>query len=293
MDETARIVVGVDGSAGSLAALALALREARLHGGTVEAVMGWDHLNQPGSPDDHPFDPHYTPERAQAFLDELLAGAADDDPPVVARAVCDHPASALLDAGQDADLLVVGDRGHGGFLGLRLGSVSQKVLHHAPCPVLISRGDGGTEADARPVVAGVDGSEASRHALEWAGSEAVRRGVRLVAVHGWDLPPAAAPSPLADPFILLPIDAFEEGARALVDSEVAALREQVPEVDVEARTDGIGPGQALMEAAEGAALVVVGTRGRGGFSGLLLGSVSQQLAHHSPCPVVVVPRPGG
>ncbi|MGI8939247.1 MAG: universal stress protein [Iamia sp.] len=291
MDETAPIVVGVDGSEGSQAALALARREAQLWGGTVEAVMGWDHLNQPGSADEHPFDPHYSPEQAQAFLEELLAGAADDGPQVVARAVCDHPASALLDAEQEADLLVVGARGHGGFLGLRLGSVSQKVLHHAPCPVLVVSGAAAPSTDGRPVVAGVDGSDSSRRALRWAAHEAVRRGVRLVALHGWDLPPAAAPSPLADPMVVLPTDAFAEGATALVEAEVAALREQVPEVEVEARAEGTGIGQALMDASEGAAMVVVGSRGRGGFAELLLGSISQQLAHHAPCPVAIIPTP--
>lgn len=290
MDETARIVVGFDGSEGSLQALALARREAELRDGTVEVLMAWDHLDQPGSPGEREFDPHYSDEKAQAHLEQQLAGLpGEGGPAVVARAVCDHPASALIEAGKGADLLVVGARGHGGFLGLRLGSVSHKVLHHAPCPVLVCR-EGHTTAadDPRPVVAGADGSGASRRALVWAAQEAVRRGTRLVAVHGWGVP-SAPTGPLADPTSFNMSEAFAGAAQELVDTEVAHARDQVPEVDAVGVTDGAGASGALMDAAADAALVVVGTRGRGGFSGLLLGSISQQMAHHSPCPVVVVP----
>lgn len=291
MDETARIVVGIDGSEGSLAALAVARQEAALVGAPVEAVMAWDHLDQPGP---EPFDPNYSAEKAQAFLDGVLARAvADDGPAVTGRAVCAHPADALLEAGQGADLLVVGARGHGGFLGLRLGSVSHKVLHHAPCPVLVCRE--GTSAVAtgtgRPVVVGADGSTPSRRAMAWAAEEAVRRGVTLVAVHGWGLPSAAS-GPVADPSSLSLSEALSEAALELVAEEAARVRKEVPDAVVEVRSDGIGAAPALLEAAEGAALLVVGSRGRGGFAGLVLGSISQQVAQHAPCPVVVVPEAG-
>ncbi len=292
MDETARIVVGIDGSEGSLAALAVARQEAALVGAGVEAVMAWDHLDQPGP---EPFDPHFSAEKAQAWLDEVLAGVpADDGPPVTGRAVCGHPAAVLLDAGAGADLLVVGARGHGGFLGLRLGSVSHKVLHHAPCPVLVCRERGADEAprpDGRPVVAGADGSEVARRALVWAAEEAVRRGVPLVVVHGWGLPSTAS-GPIADPSAFSLSEAFSEAAMELVTEEGARVRKAVPDVEVEVRSDATGAAPALLDAADGAALVVVGSRGRGGFGGLLVGSVSQQVADHAPCPVVVVPAAG-
>jgi nucleotide-binding universal stress UspA family protein len=290
MDETARIVVGFDGSEGSQHALALARREARLWGATVEVVMAWDLLDQPGAPGEREFDPHYSDEKAQAHLEEHLGGTAEDgSPPLVARAVCDHPATALVEAGKGAVLLVVGARGHGGFLGLRLGSVSHKVLHHAPCPVMVCReGHGADVDDTRPVVAGADGSDGSRRALVWAAQESVRRGVRLVAVHGWGVP-SAPTGPLADPTSFNLSEAFAGAAQELVDTEVAYAREQVPDVDAVGLTDGAGAAGALLDAAADAALVVVGTRGRGGFSGLLLGSISQQVTHHAPCPVVVVP----
>ncbi|WCO66063.1 universal stress protein [Iamia majanohamensis] len=289
MDETARIVVGIDGSEGSLAALAVARQEAALLGAPVEAVMAWDHLDQPGP---EPFDPHYSAEKAQAWLDAVLARAVTDEgPAVTGRAVCGHPATVLLDAGAGADLLVVGARGHGGFLGLRLGSVSHKVLHHAPCPVLVCRERAAGEVpstDGRPVVVGADGSAPSRRAMVWAAEEAVRRGVTLVAVHGWGLPSAAS-GPLADPSAFSLSEAFSEAALELVTEEAARVRKEVPAVEVEVRSDGTGAAPAVLDAAEGAALVVVGSRGRGGFAGLVLGSISQQVAQHAPCPVVVVP----
>ena len=80
-----------------------------------------------------------------------------------------------------------------------------------------------------------------------------------------------------------------EAALELVTEEAARVRKEVPDVEVEVRSDGTGAAPAVLDAAEGAALVVVGTRGRGGFAGLVLGSISQQVAQHAPCPVVVVP----
>ncbi|MGH9048543.1 MAG: universal stress protein [Acidimicrobiia bacterium] len=133
------VTVGVDASEGSVRALRWALREARLRGARLRAVLAWSYLDQPkGS-----FDPAYGEDDARGQLDEalaLVAGGADDveiDPVLVN----DLPARALLAAARDADLLVVGSRGLGGFKGLLLGSVSQQVVQHAPCPVVVVPGD--------------------------------------------------------------------------------------------------------------------------------------------------------
>lgn len=133
------VTVGVDASEGSIRALRWALREARLRGARLRAVLAWSYLDQPkGS-----FDPAYGEDDARGQLDEalaLVAGGADDveiDPVLVN----DLPARALLAAARDADLLVVGSRGLGGFKGLLLGSVSQQVVQHAPCPVVVVPGD--------------------------------------------------------------------------------------------------------------------------------------------------------
>lgn len=286
MEITSRIVVGVDGSEGSLDALGAARQEAVLRGAALEVVLAWDYLAQPQREGEVSFDPHYSQEQAQAHVEALVEAAVPKgDPPVVVRAVCDFAATALIDAGADAELLVVGSRGAGGFGGLRLGSVSQKVLTHAPCPLLIVR-EGADPAPGGPIVVGVDGSEHSRAALRWALQEASLRRAPVLAVHGWSQPMLASGTFAAT---VPPTEAFEEGARELVDAELARAGDEAPGVAVESRTVCAGGARAVLEASSGASLVVVGARGRGGFAGLLLGSVSQQVAHHAECPVVVLP----
>ncbi len=134
------------------------------------------------------------------------------------------------------------------------------------------------------IVVGIDGSESAQRGLEWAVAEARLRGAGLVVVHAW-LPPSAVMSPygatLADP-------------AALAETARLTLAESVASVD----HTGLEPQQlliqgpaapALIEAARGSSLLVVGSRGRGGFAGLLLGSVSQQIAQHATVPVVIIP----
>jgi nucleotide-binding universal stress UspA family protein len=130
-----RIVVGVDGSAGSRRALRQAAEEARAHGASLEVVTAWNMLDQVTATK---FDPNYGEATARADLQEIVAAELGDDGPAPSlRIENDLPARALLSAAEGAWLLVVGARGFGGFKGLLLGSVSQQVAHHAPCPVLI------------------------------------------------------------------------------------------------------------------------------------------------------------
>jgi len=133
------VAVGIDGSDGSLHALRWALQEARLRGARLRAVLAWSYLDQP--PDG--FDPAYSEDDARRQLDQaLVAGAVDADGVEIERVVvCGLPSRALLDAARDADLLVVGSRGLGGFKGLLLGSVSQQVTQHAQCPVVVVPGE--------------------------------------------------------------------------------------------------------------------------------------------------------
>ena len=143
------------------------------------------------------------------------------------------------------------------------------------------------------IVVGVDGSEASRDALRWAVEEARLRNATVLAVHAWVLPylpadvaPALGPtsSALEVPELLR---TMKEGARELVETVV---REVVGDsADVEIRPVAVEgpPAAALIDAARGADLLVVGSRGHGGFTGLLVGSVSMQVAQHAPCPVVI------
>jgi nucleotide-binding universal stress UspA family protein len=136
------------------------------------------------------------------------------------------------------------------------------------------------------IVAGVDGSPESKRALHWALSEARLRDAKLVVVHSWSRLFLAGPGyvPGADPAIRLSI---EQEAGQVIDDALAEFA--TGGLEIERRAVEGQPSATLVEAADGADLLVVGSRGRGGFTGLLLGSVSQQCAHHAPCPVVVVP----
>jgi nucleotide-binding universal stress UspA family protein len=139
------------------------------------------------------------------------------------------------------------------------------------------------------IVVGVDGSDRSRDALQWAVDEAKLRRDRVLAVYAWEPPvlPAADIPPAPDAPVYLPelIAQVQEGAEVLVERLVA----EVPHVGVEIEPAAVEGATAsvLVEAAADADLLVVGSRGRGGLAGLLLGSVSQQVAQHAPCPVVI------
>ncbi|MDP1806514.1 MAG: universal stress protein [Acidimicrobiales bacterium] len=129
---TGVVVVGVDGSQEAQLALTWAAEEAKLRGARLRVVHVWSYLAQPGES----FDPTYGDDDARRLLEESVAGLRDEVDVELAP-VCDLPARGLLDSAHDADLLVVGARGMGGFRGLLLGSVSQQVAQHSPCPVVI------------------------------------------------------------------------------------------------------------------------------------------------------------
>lgn len=133
-----RIVVGVDGSEQSRAAMDWAIEESRLRGGEVLALTAWsfpyisDALGTA-------WDYEIFEKDAQAILEAELARVKDQGGNVTGRVVEGNPASALVDASKDADLVAVGSRGHGGFTGMLLGSVSHQTIHLAHCPVLVFR----------------------------------------------------------------------------------------------------------------------------------------------------------
>lgn len=132
------IVVGVDGSEESLAALDWAITEAKLREGRIHLVTAWFYPPLASSVGDGVIDDTFE-KAAEQVQAAALKVATDAGVPATGRVVESSPAPALLDAATDADLMVVGSRGHGGFTGLLLGSVSAHVAHHAPCPVLIVR----------------------------------------------------------------------------------------------------------------------------------------------------------
>lgn len=283
-----RIVVGVDGSDGSRAALEWAIEEARLWCCHVEAVMTW-HEPYAGGTWAIPIPVDYQVSEAsyRARLDAVIEASDTSGLPAPVERVLARGGAGpvLLDRAEGADLLVVGSRGHGGFVGLLLGSVSRQVAMHAPCPAVVVRGE--ESGPAAPVattgrlVVGIDGSEGSLSALHWAGEEAAKRGVPLHVVHAWQPPYATMDLPL-------PADVAGQAADAARSRLDAAIADVGAEVEITAAAVEGPAALSLLVAAKEADLVVVGSRGHGGLMGLLLGSVSHHVVAHAPCPVAVV-----
>lgn len=134
-----RILVGIDGSEGSKAALRWAIEEAKVHGATVEALHAWSYLDQPALAGG--FEPRYSEDDAREALRRTVTEVAGDqqEVPIEQTTICELPARALVEASSRADLVVVGARGLGGFRELLLGSVSHQVANHVACPIAIIR----------------------------------------------------------------------------------------------------------------------------------------------------------
>jgi nucleotide-binding universal stress UspA family protein len=195
------------------------------------------------------------------------------------------PAPALVNASETAATVVVGARGLSAARGVLVGSVSLQVATHARCPVVVVH-DRPTPAPGAPVVVGVDGSPVSTNAISYAYEQASSRGVGLTVVHAWWLENVEGAAAAA----IWTVDwaRFAEEEQALVAESLAGWEDKYPEVAVRRHSVRGLPVEALVRQSENACLVVVGTRGRGGFAGLLLGSVSQGVIHSSHCPVAIV-----
>ncbi|MEI8412872.1 MULTISPECIES: universal stress protein [unclassified Kribbella] len=196
-------------------------------------------------------------------------------------------AETLIEETARARMVILGSRGLGGWSGLLVGSVAVQVSTHAQCPVVVVPPDfTPREQKKRTVVVGVDGSKLSTQAIDFAFDQAAAMGARVVAVHAWTSPYMTyhgdRPMPDFDRREVL------ESCRLLVAESVAGAVADHPDVRFETRLISGQPARALLLAAESAELVVVGSRGRGGFTGLLLGSVSQSVLHHAHCPVAIV-----
>jgi nucleotide-binding universal stress UspA family protein len=283
-----RIVVGVDGSTHADRALHWAVREAELRGASIELVHGYiihPHAALFGASD------HELAEARMHTIVErnrtLLGGSkwAATLVPLIAS-----PTSALIDAGEDADLIVVGSRGLGGFEELLVGSTSYRTAAHASSPVAVIRGGHETEAldGTRPIIVGVDGSRAGRRALRWALFEAERRAVSVTVAHAFFAP--------ADPAATTGEPRQMERYRQRAHDEAVELVDQelgnvpVPaSITVERVVTTGSPAGVLLGLAGPAHLLVVGTRGHGALGRAAFGSVSHQCLHHTTGNVIVVP----
>ncbi|MBU9763299.1 universal stress protein [Mycobacterium sp. TNTM28] len=283
------IVVGIDGSPSSDAAVAWAARDAALRGVELILVHALPGALSPvwldvALPEDYW---QYQNEQGQEVLDAAeqvaIKATADEGPPrIVGKAVPGHAVATLIEYSRRADLVVVGSRGLGKWGRRLLGSVSSSLVLHAHCPVAVIHGEAGQLDHKAPVVVGLDGSPASELATEIAFDEASRRGVELVAVHAWadverDVPGVNWP------------DLKPREERVLAE-QLAGWSERYPDVAVRRVLVQDSPARQLLDHAESAQLVVVGSRGRGGFTGMLLGSVSSEVVHSAPVPVIVARR---
>ncbi|GAA1405816.1 universal stress protein [Catellatospora coxensis] len=286
------VVVGVDGSPESLTAVRLATREAAWRHLPLRIVHAfiWPLMHVKMGPSEA--GPHEGGLRhdAERLLAEAAAAAAQTDPSVsvLTDLVTGAPSPVLLRAARDAELLVIGDRGLGGFTGLLVGSVAVQCTAHGRTPVLVVRGE---ERDSGPVVVGADGSPDSAPTVEAAFAQAEMRKTELTAVHTWTRASGHAHGEHHDHKHDSATVAEEEGHQ--LEEALAEQRKNHPDVLVREHLLRGKPAKVLVDLSKQAQLVVVGAHGRGGFTGLLLGSVSHQVLHHAHCPVLVVPRGGG
>ncbi len=285
------IVVGVDGSQAALAAVGWAAREAAARGSALSVVHAMPAWPLEVSEEDRYAEVgRWMREGATSMLDAALERVRREDPRVAAqpRLLGGDPRAVLIEAAADAELLVVGNHGLGGFAGMLLGSVALGIAGRAPCPVAVVR-DPATGQGAEEVVVGVDGSAAGADALGFAFAEASLRGAGLRAVHAWSRPIAGG-GPLA--LRAAEETAAREAAEGRLPAEaLAGWSERYPDVKVTEQLEHGHPALVLAEASAHAGLLVVGSRGRGDLTGLLLGSVSHSLLHHAACPLVVTPAP--
>ena len=289
-DGTAPVVAGVDGSVTSQRAVAWAAEAAVRRGVALEIVHAWQMPLLGELPDPLVLEPIAYERAAQHVLDSAGEQVRQLDPGLVVepRLVKGHATGALLEAAAGASVLVVGSHGRGWVGSALVGSVSQQCVTHSRIPVVVVPAQGDLTRHGR-IVVGVDGSDGSSRALRFAVEEATRRRAALAVVHVWHQPEPIGP-------VATQMWAYqasvEKASQTLLDTMTASLRPASeghpgPRSIERISTEGY-PSHALVACARDADLLVVGARGRGGFTGLLLGSVSLRCLHHAPCPIAVV-----
>lgn len=290
-----RVVVGVDCSPASDTTLDWALETAARRGSRIDVVHAWSMT---------PMHSEFLLTQAPTELAEgagravtrqverALARRPADARPVEVQpcAVEGDPAGVLVRAAAAADALVIGRHGQSAIsrrlVGTVLGSVPSYCLDHSSAPVAVVPHRTPAVLPAR-VVVGVDGSEGSERALRWGLEHADALGVRLVAVHTWQLTSLPAPSSAGGG--VPPLEDWQATAERLLGSSLEQALGAGRAREVEQVVLHQPAARGLLSAVTPDDLLVLGDRGHGGFARLLLGSTSRQCAEHAPCPVVVVP----
>jgi nucleotide-binding universal stress UspA family protein len=284
MTDRAAVVVGVDGSYCSLAALDVAADEAVWRQRPLRVLHAYA---LPAGQDQMKFaEPRVV---TRWMVADAMSRALARHPGLEAgtRLVCGATDEVLLTESRTASLLVIGSRGLGGFRGLLAGSTGTRVTTGAHCPVIVvMRGE--HAPDSGPVLLGVDGSRPSMAAIAFAFAEAAQREEPLIAFYAWVHPHSVDGDSLD-----LVADGFAEAKRAAIRELDEALRgwgARYSEVAVSRKVlFSLDPARELVAASTRAGIVVVGSRRRGKMRSLLFGSVGYTLIHHSSCPVAVVP----
>ena len=287
------VVVGADGSPSSRVAVKWAAREAAMRHVPLTVVHVVPSLSVAASTLAWPAAP--IPEEVLQRRDEdarniiadaikVVEDSADsgDRPEINGEVLYGGPVPTLVDLSKDAQMVVAGCRGRNALRRGLLGSVSTGLIHHAHCPVAVIHDEGPSSLQSAqlPVLVGIDGSRASEAAAAIAFDEASWRGVDLVALHVWGD---------ADMSTVFGIDklAVQSAADKTLAESLAGWQERYPEVTVNLLVEFEHPARHLLDQAERAQLVVVGSHGRGGFAGMLLGSVSTAVAQAARVPVIV------
>jgi nucleotide-binding universal stress UspA family protein len=288
-----KIVIGFDGSLAAQIALTWGLDEASRTGAPAEVVYAdeWPIWAPAASMVPSPA------LRPDSYVDEVIGGMLNK---AVATAQTTHPlvavttttvqslaSTVLIERSAEARLIVLGGSGHSAVAGL-FGSVASAVSAHARCPVVVARGEAEVSA---PVVVGVDGSAMAPAVLRFAAEQAAGRKVALRVIRSW---PPVKGLPEDSTLTVRTVTTHE---REPFDTLVTVVRDEFPDLEIQAEAVLEHPAAALKRAGAGAQLLVVGSRGRGAVRGLLLGSVSQHLLRHAACSVAIVHdigrEPGG
>ncbi|WP_043616642.1 universal stress protein [Nonomuraea candida] len=277
------IIVGVDGSRTGLEAAGWAASEAALRGSPLtvaHAVPKW--LCEEGAVHHYAEVARWMRGGAESVLTSATERIRRDFPQVRVESVLlpGDPRSALLKASEEAELLVVGSGGIGGVRGLLVGSVAYGVAAHARTDLVLIHEP--PETPRGEVVVGTDGSRGATRALEFAFAEAGLRGARLRAVQAWAWPQPGGFEPASRE--------HEQETLRTLKASLTPHRERHPGVHVVAEVVHGHPVEVLKEAGADADLLVVGSRGHGQLAGMLIGSISQALLHHAPCPLAVIRR---
>lgn len=292
------VVVGFDGSPASVRAVEWAAMEASHREAPLRVLVAEDYPGMPAPPRSVAWTPHLLLASAQSHVEVglRLAGRWLPEAQLTGRVVTGRAAGVLIEASRTAELLVTGRRSLDPARSAVLGSTSTLVATMSRCPVVVVGGTSDTgRGFQQPVTVGVTTSPRSTDALTYAAQTAARRRVALSIVAAWTMPStetwdyASKESDSMAGFVR----ELRDDARQAAQQAGEQVRHDHPDVRARCEVVEMQPWAALENASRRAGLLVVGSRGTGGFEGLRLGSVAAAVLEHSRCPVVVVPSHRG